>query len=427
MSDHVGCQFVSDFAYTCSTVGCLFFPIRPTLSLTPTLTLLQYTAITTPTFTCRESKIKFVNAVLRKLVAQGQTLLKDNTSITDNMAPWLLKELESDWGVDGTRRFAAAMLEPSPIHLTINHPLDSTVTERKELEEEVCTKFSGRVLPQGSIRVPDSMTGSVNQWPSYDDGLWWVQDPAATLPALALKSALGDEPTPEASTVVDMCAAPGGKTSQLLSLGFARVTAVESNKRRSKRLRSNLERLGLAKRCDIVVQDGTEWIPETGEESLSGIVVDVPCSAIGTARKRPDVLWRDEDLGNLLDIQWRLATHCADKLLSPGGVMVYATCSVLKRESEDQVRKLLSRTQEGEDEGAEETANVAVLETVPFRKGEIPGFDDAIDDNGWLRIVPGSFDKGDGAGADNDDDDDVEGGGLLNDCDGFFVARLKKN
>ena len=195
--------------------------------------------------------------------------------------------------------------------------------------------------------------------------------------------------------MVDMCAAPGGKTSQLLSAGF-QVTAIEANARRSRRLLENLERLRFGEdQCEVVVSPGQEWTPEENDEGLgvSGILVDVPCSATGTGNKRPDVLRKDDDLGNLLETQEILANHCADNVLLSGGIMVYATCSLLARESEDQVQKLLQR---------------GTMKTLPFGKDEIPGFEHAIDENGWLRVLPGVLD------------------GELKQCDGFFVARLEK-
>jgi len=142
--------------------------------------------------------------------------------------------------------------------------------------------------------------------------------------------------------------------------------------------------------ADLVVADGSEWCPE---QLVDGVLLDVPCTATGTASKRPDVLRRSPDCSELLEIQSKLALHAAVNIVKPGGSMVYATCSALKRESEDQVQKLLS----------DKELN---LETIPFQQGEIPGFDDAIDENGWLRIVPGCH--------------------TIGQCDGFFVARLRR-
>jgi 16S rRNA (cytosine967-C5)-methyltransferase len=191
--------------------------------------------------------------------------------------------------------------------------------------------------------------------------------------------------------VVDVCAAPGGKTAQLLSAGFKRVTAIESNIRRSKKLRENLDRLKLHDACDVIVADGQSWLPQNNN-IISGILVDVPCSSTGTGARHGSVLRKTNDLEELIGVQQRLANHCAD-ILSPNGILVYSTCSLLKQESEDQIEKLLMRGD---------------LETVPFLKDEITGFDDAIDSRGWIRVLPGVL------------------GGDLSKSDGFFVARLRK-
>jgi 16S rRNA (cytosine967-C5)-methyltransferase len=118
--------------------------------------------------------------------------------------------------------------------------------------------------------------------------------------------------------------------------------------------------------------------------------------ATGVGSRRPDVLRKSPELEELTRIQKELAVHTVDELLDIGGIMVYATCSLLKEESEDQMNWLLSR-----NEGAE-------VETIPFLPDEIPGFDDAIDKNGWLRVIPGVLP------------------GTLKFCDGFFVARLRR-
>lgn len=198
--------------------------------------------------------------------------------------------------------------------------------------------------------------------------------------------------------VVDCCASPGGKSAQLCNFGF-KVTAIEKSERRSRRLEENRERLGL--KWDAVVADATDWIPDS---PVMGVLLDVPCTATGTGSKRPDVLRRDaDDLDELLDIQYRLACHAADNILDVGGILVYATCSLLKCESEDQVAKLLSRHAEG--------TSKTQLETVPFGPGEIGGFDGTIDSNGWIRVLPGCPDL-------QED--------LRHCCDGFFVARLRR-
>ncbi|KAL7518595.1 hypothetical protein ACHAWX_003407 [Stephanocyclus meneghinianus] len=189
------------------------------------------------------------------------------------------------------------------------------------------------LLPQGSLRVGSSLAGDITQWPGYHDGTWWVQDASSTLPALVLTRALSESREGEDLSslhVVDMCAAPGGKTSQLLSAGFGRVTAIEASERRSRRLVENLNRLGLSERCQVIVGDGQNFIPAEQHGEIHGILLDVPCSATGTGARRPDVLRRSSDLKELLQIQESLANHCVDNILDAGGILVYATCSILK-------------------------------------------------------------------------------------------------
>ena len=192
--------------------------------------------------------------------------------------------------------------------------------------------------------------------------------------------------------MIDVCAAPGGKTAQLANYNFASITAIEISAKRSQRLMDNMQRL--RHEWNIVVADGCDYLPP---QLVDAVVVDVPCTATGTGSKRPDVLRRDSDLTELLNIQQRLVRHVADHMIRIGGIIVYSTCSLLQQESEDQVTKLLARTD-----------GRVILENVPFQKGEIPGFDEAIDSNGWIRVLPGALE------------------GSLGQCDGFFVARLRR-
>jgi 16S rRNA (cytosine967-C5)-methyltransferase len=364
-----------------------------------------------------EPMIKFVNGVLRKLSRPidgekadeddsttemyGEMLLREKTSPQDNISPWLLDRWRNDWGNEATELICREMIPPddttvtSRIDLSTKYSLTAAIG-MNDYVNEIQTLMSSLgddaiLLPQFSIRVGASMKGDVKLWPNYDDGSWWVQDASSTLPALVLSSALHKmNPQSDFSKLhfVDMCSAPGGKASQLLSVGFGHVTAIEANPRRSLRLIENLERLDLNDRCEVVVDEGQHWLPT---RPVHGILLDVPCSATGTGARRPDVLRRDSDLTQLTIIQEKLANHCADKILADGGVMVYATCSLLKEESEDQVQKLIERGN---------------IETLPIQSHEVPGFGDAIDSNGWLRVLPGLL------------------GGDLRSTDGFFVARL---
>jgi len=286
-----------------------------------------------------EPIIKFVNGVLRKLSATVSThdndevlyalqLLDEKTSPRDNIAPWLLNRWEEDWGIETTRLICEEIMPRDErtitphIDLTTKHSaagLNKDNEDTHTLIENLGN--NARLLPQGSIRVDSG--GDITTWHDFDKGTWWVQDISASLPALVLSKALYDKHSDLSNLrVVDMCSAPGGKTSQLLSAGFEHVTAIEANARRSRRLKENLERLRFDKdKYAVVVEEGQKWIPSN---AISGILVDVPCSATGTGKKRPDVLRRESDITELLNIQEVLATHCAE-MLPQGGIMVYAT------------------------------------------------------------------------------------------------------
>ena len=338
--------------------------------------------------------VKFTNAILRRLGREGQQILQDHTNPTDNISRWLLSEWTETHGVPKTLLIIQQLLDENA-HNYVDLSLKGRTSEEVQFVMNTFKDFgleNIQELPNGSLRVKRSgSNGQISKWPLYDEGKWWIQDVSSTLPALAMISTMRQKfGSLEELTVVDMCAAPGGKTSQLLSAGFGSVVAVEASKRRCRRLEENLNRLGLKENCDVVVSNGQDWVPS--DRQINGILLDVPCSATGTGNRRPDVLQKDDNLGNLIDTQESLAKHCVS-ILPPGGVLIYATCSLLARESEDQVSKLL------------EEGNV---ETLPFFNGEMPGFNEAIDENGWLRVLPGVID------------------GDLKICDGFFVARLLK-
>lgn len=349
-----------------------------------------------------------MNAILRRAVKEGKEKLDNETSCTDNIIPWLLEDWNKSYGQDTTLKMVQQFLNADAyqhvdLSLNIPHLHDDDNEEFVDNEiQKVVNEFESMgtnhgditLLPNKSIRVKRGTENVVSKYPLYDEGRWWVQDVSSTLPAIGLISALNKRNEKFSDLhVVDMCSAPGGKASQLLSAGFGKVTAIESNQRRCRRLTENLQRLGLEERCDVIVSAGQDWTNKDGT-NIAAVLVDVPCSATGTGNRRPDVLQKDTtDLKLLLEIQGILSNHCIDNILTVGGIMVYATCSLLKCESEDQVEKLMKRGD---------------VETIPFTAGEIPGFDGAIDDNGWLRVLPGVL------------------GNDMNYCDGFFVARLMK-
>lgn len=382
-----------------------------------------------------------MNAILRRVSERGVEKLEE-TSVLDNLHPWLSREWIETYGEDRTLAMVTAAMQPSPVFVSVNrlYEQEGSSTTSKDANAVVQEAFSthmqdtsstreeessAEVLPVGCIRVPSHLGGTVSKWPLYEKGAWWVQDPSATLPALALYNGLkqadnrvdnADNVSLKDKSVVDLCSAPGGKTAQLCTMGFQSVDAVELSQPRTKLLRQNLKRLKLEDYCSISVEDGRLWLPHSGKNTVDGLLLDAPCSATGLGSRRPDVLTKsleDGVLEELITTQRQLLFHAVQKILKPGGVMVYATCSLQRQEGEDQIQWLLSQfdgrgsSNDGDERNDEMgAANAGVVEVLPFLPGELPGFDQCITNEGWLRVLPGTLD------------------GSLQFCDGFFVAKL---
>jgi 16S rRNA (cytosine967-C5)-methyltransferase len=316
-----------------------------------------------------------VNAVLRRCAREGQPLIEEVKAQTLDIPPWMLARWIAAYGETTAREMACAIgNEPS---------LDITV---KSDAQQWASRLHGETLPTGTVRT--LLQGSVTMLPGFSEGQWWVQDAAAALPARLFGDIAG-------KSIVDLCAAPGGKTAQLAQAG-ARVTAVDRSPARMARLRDNLARLSL--QADDVVTDAAEW-PGNGNGGYDGVLVDAPCTSTGTIRRHPDVAWlrQEADIAALSALQKRLLQK-AVSLLKPGGTLVYCTCSLEPEEGEQAVASLL--------------ASEAGVRRAPIGADEVAGLSEIVTASGDLRTLPCHLPHG-----------DPRLGGL----DGFYAARLVKS
>jgi len=267
-----------------------------------------------------ESFAGLINAVLRKV---AQTDPAAWAALPPPALPaWLRGRLMSAWGKRATMAMEAAHLQGAPLDITPKSSDPAAITA-------LAAHLDGRVLPTGSIRV--AAQRQVSELPGYADGAWWVQDASAAMAARILAPAASER-------VLDLCAAPGGKTLQLAAMG-AKVSALDLSGPRMSRLAENLARCGLT--AELFVDDALQWSPEAPYDA---VLLDPPCSATGTIRRHPDLPFakNPESLRGLFALQTALLDR-ALCFLKPGGRLVYCSCSLLPEEGEQQIIAALAR------------------------------------------------------------------------------------
>jgi 16S rRNA (cytosine967-C5)-methyltransferase len=288
------------------------------------------------------------NALLRRLAREREAILSEAVDPFLDTPEWLAESWLETYGETTAAAIAASHRDEPPLDLSV-----------KEDAAGWAEKLDGLLLPTGSVRLRERQ--SITGLPGFDEGAWWVQDAAAALPVRLLAPRKGER-------VADLCAAPGGKTAQIAALG-AHVTAVDRSGPRLRRLKANLERLGLS--AEIVAKDAAIW----QAEPFDAVLLDAPCSATGTIRRHPDVAWTKtpEDRDKLAALQARLL-EAAARLTKPGGRLVYCTCSLEPHEGEEQIEAFLAEHPD--------------FARAPITPEEIGGLADAIDRNGDLRTLP---------------------------------------
>lgn len=300
---------------------------------------------------------RLAHGVFGALVRKGVTLPAAPTLPEAVAARWT-----ESWG-DRMGAIAAALAEPPPLDLTLRDPAET---------EKWVAEMGGVSLLPGHVRLPRGT--AVENLAGFSEGAWWVQDIAASIPARLLGEGKGRR-------VLDLCAAPGGKTLQLAAAGW-NVTALDLGQKRMERLRENLARIGLS--ATTVVADMLEWEPDA---PFDAVLLDAPCTATGTCRRHPDVLHRigPRQIEEMAELQSRLIERAA-RWIVPGGELVYAVCSLEQQEGEDQAARV-------------------ALSPLPVPLSALPqGL--CAHPSGWVRTDPGML---------------AQEGGM----DGFFIAHFR--
>lgn len=312
-----------------------------------------------------EKFAKLANAVLRRLDRESRETIGTLPAL-DALPDWLAESWRGTYGDETAEAMAAAVQREPTLDISV-----------KQDPDHWAEALGAERLPTGTLRR--AIDGRIDALPGFAEGAWWVQDAAAALPARLLGAVSG-------RTVVDLCAAPGGKTAQLASLG-ASVIAVDRAPKRVKRMQANLTRLRLAATC--VTADAAAWRPPVAADA---VLLDAPCSATGTIRRHPDIPWLKgaADIAKLASLQDRLL-DAAVAMVKPGGLVVFCTCSLEATEGPERIDALLSRNPD--------------VARVPVEPLEIGGLAELVSSVGDLRSRPDHL---------------PELGGL----DGFYACRL---
>lgn len=309
-----------------------------------------------------------VNAVLRRLMGDGNVKIEAQDAARLNAPPWLWDSWVKTYGSDVASAIAEAHLNEAPLDISVKSDIEGWAE-----------KLGATLLPTGTLRRRAG--GMVEELSGFDKGEWWVQDAAAALPV----KIMGDVKDVE---VLDLCAAPGGKLMQLIAAG-AKATAVDLSSKRIQTLQENLNRVGMT--AELVSADAAEFAPG---KKFAKILLDAPCSATGTIRRHPDIGWlkSKEDVLRLQAAQKRIAEN-AVRLLSPGGTLVYAVCSLEAEEGPEVIAHILQQFPE--------------MRRLPVKPSEIADLGDLVTADGDIRTLPCDL-------------------SALGGMDGFYIARLQR-
>ena len=333
-----------------------------------------------------DKQSKLVNAILRKMLADKDDWLNLIPEDKYNLPEWLLKSWTASYGEKNVNEIVRLAMKPPPLDIVVSKKIN-----KKEIEQ-LKTLLSGEQIIPNVIRC--NVNETIENLPRFSDGIWWIQDVASQVPCNLLLSKIKTHFSKPINSVkiLDMCCAPGGKTSQLLDNKLD-VVSIEKSKLRSRTFKKNMERLNFNHK--LINANAENYIPSFKADV---ILIDAPCSATGTIRKNPDIFIKPApiNLDDLILTQDNILNN-ASRILEKNGLIMYVTCSLQKIEGERRIEKFLKNN-----------PHFSILSFLP---NDYPMINDCITKEGFIRILPNYF---------NFNYDNV-----INGSDGFFIALLK--
>ena len=310
---------------------------------------------------------KLANAVLRKILREEVYLKKIREDLSLTVPSWLYKDWQQQFGKKNTIKILKIYQQEPRLDIIVKNKID--------LWQK---KLNGVRLGNSTIRIKHK--GKIENLKGYKEGHWWVQDIAAQIPVLLMGNIKN-------RNIFDLCAAPGGKTAQMLNAG-ALVTALDISKERVLQLSNNIKRIGLSKNLKLKVKDVMQYNPNSKADI---VLLDAPCSGTGTFRKNPDVVWIKNKKSVIQNAskQKKLLLK-ALSFLKKNGFLIYSNCSLQYEEGENLINDLCEKK---------------IIYIDKISRTELIDYPKEIFNKGLIRTLPYMYNNG---------------------MDGFFVARVKK-
>ena len=285
----------------------------------------EYAVVNTTVEIAKKYKFhKLVNAILRNVCRQKKQLFNEFGNLS-NLPSWILKDLKKNLTTTEIKKVSKVIVEEPELNLKIK----KSFIKFKNWE----TVMNGKFIESDILLTKNN--GKINKLPFFDEGLWWVQGLSSSLPVKCLDNLFPISQRKERK-ILEVCAAPGGKTAQLVDYGFQSIS-LDISEYRINQLKTNLDRLDY--KPEIICTDFLNYNPD---QKFDAILLDAPCSASGLIQKKPEILIinKQTDLKKLVVEQNKLLEY-SKEFVKKGGYIIYCVCSINNCEGYEQINKFL--------------------------------------------------------------------------------------